>query len=81
MDNQLEVFLKMCRDHDLTYSYSDDHRYFMAGHHSLLKILDFAKTIDADDAARIWNQVVDEKIKKGSRGQYYWGDKTEKVTI
>ena len=67
-----QQFKEMCRKHDLTYSYSDDFRYFTAGSRSYQKIMEAAEELGHDLAARIWNEVVDEKLIEEIRKDWYW---------
>lgn len=65
-----EDFEQLCMQHDLTYSYSDDHRKWRNGNESLHKIREAAKFVD--NAAEIWNRVVDRKLKEDVREKFYW---------
>lgn len=67
-----EKFRKMCMSHDLTYEYSDDARYWRAGCKSLTAIQVAAKDLPREDAVRIWNEVVDLKIKAGYGENFKW---------
>ena len=67
-----ERFRAMCKQHDLTYAYSDDHRVWRRGCDTLMQILAAAKELPEGVASRIWNESVDEKIKEPYRGKYYW---------
>lgn len=58
--------------HDLTYAYSDDHSYWVAGERSLDKIRRVAKEVARDVAVNIWNAWVDKKIVPDSRQYFYW---------
>lgn len=68
----LEKFAKMCRDHDLTYQYSDDHRYRVRGTESFDAIKRASALLPAEDVRRIWNAEVDRKIVEGQREPFYW---------
>lgn len=67
-----EKFLEMCRKHDITYQYEDDSRNWRRGVETYNKIVEASKVIGEEAAARIWNQVVDEKIREDSRSNWYW---------
>lgn len=67
-----EEFRKLCKNHDLTYEYSDDHRYWTKGNQTLAEVQAKAKELDREVAVRIWNEVVDQKIVEGRRDQWYW---------
>jgi hypothetical protein len=68
----IEDFKRLCQQHDLTYSYSDDHRYWRAGFSEWNAIRELADLIGKDVAAPIWNEVVDQKIAEESRHLFYW---------
>ena len=68
----LDEFRKLCENHDLTYSYSDDNRYYEAGRRQYSEITSAAKQLPRADAVRIWNEVVDRKLKPEGRGLFYW---------
>ena len=65
-------FYELCKAHDLTYTFSDDDRYYRAGEASLKRVMAAAKQLPLDVAQRIWNSVVDEKIVEDSRSIFYW---------
>jgi len=67
-----EEFRKLCKQHDLTYEYSDDHSYWLRGNASLAKVQDAAKLLPREDVVRIWNEVVDTKLIPEARAQFYW---------
>ena len=67
-----EEFLKACCQHDLTYAYSDDHRYWVAGVASLRLVTDMRSKIGIARSAEIWNAVVDTKMLEPAREQFYW---------
>lgn len=67
-----EEFLRLCRRHDLTYAYSDDHRYWTRGQQTLKELKAFAKdNLSPEEATTIWNSVVDTKIAEGHRETFY----------
>jgi hypothetical protein len=66
-----EEFRKLCQQHDLTYEYSDDGSVWRRGCDSLAKVQAAAKQMDRAVAERIWNEVVDTKIREDSRASWY----------
>ena len=68
----LADFEAACANHDLTYSYSDDNRYWRAGRESEQRIKRAAKKFPREDVERIWNAMVDEKINPNLRDHFYW---------
>ena len=65
-------FRELCRAHDLTYAYSDDHTVWQRGRQSLDRVKEAAASLDHEVAVRIWNEVVDEKLKPEYRQEWYW---------
>ena len=65
-------FLRLCREHDLTYSYSDDYRYYEAGERQYRRIRKFAERLDNHRVAEIWNAVADEKLQPRLCKDFYW---------
>lgn len=65
-------FESLCRTHDLTYQYSDDHRVWKQGIEAYEEILQAAQLLPRHEAVRIWNEVVDEKIVPSVRQIFYW---------
>jgi len=68
----LEDFENACAAHDLTYSYSDDGRWWRAGCESHDRIRKAAEKFPREDVERIWNAVVDTKVVEEAREQFYW---------
>lgn len=68
----LEDFERACAAHDLTYSYSDDGRWWRAGLESERQIQEAAKKFPREDVERIWNAQVDRKLVESVREQFYW---------
>jgi len=68
----LEEFRAMVQRHDLTYSYSDDHRYWVSGSKSYAEIKHAAKQFNRADVVRVWNEVVDTKLVENARSSFYW---------
>mgnify|MGYP003507225942 CR=1 FL=1 len=69
---KLEEFEDLVAHHDLTYSYSDDHRYWTKGEESMKKIRALMKELPKEECVKIWNKYVDKKILPGSREMFYW---------
>lgn len=72
-EEHLQEFDDMCRCHDLTYAFSDDHRYWVAGEASIAKIREASKNILPDEASEIWNKWVDKAVSKEFAHQFYLG--------
>lgn len=68
----LDDFENACARHDLTYSYSDDGRWYRAGLASEDRIQKAAKNFPREDVERIWNAMVDRKVVEDVRPQFYW---------
>ena len=65
----------MCLNHDHTYSYSDDHRYWIAGFRSYESIMAAANVIGMSEATVIWNEVVRGRFpSKEGRDRYCWDE-------
>ena len=68
-----DEFRALCKAHDLTYEYSDDHSYWRRGNQTLSELTRFAKEhLEREVAVRIWNEVVDTKLVERARAQFYW---------
>lgn len=65
-------FRILCRQHDLTYEYSDSGETWRRGNASLAKVQSKAKELDRETAVRIWNEVVDTKLIPEGRSQFHW---------
>ncbi len=68
----LEEFEIACKAHDLTYSYSDDGRWWRAGLASHERIRKAAEQFLREDVERVWNAVVDTKVIPEAASQFYW---------
>ncbi len=68
----LEEFETACKQHDLTYGYSDDSSYWRRGTVSEDRIRKAAEQFPREDVERIWNAVVDTKLREGFRETFYW---------
>jgi hypothetical protein len=58
-----EEFLRLCREHDLTFEFSDDHRYWKAGSSERQVIIAMAKANPDIRAKEIWDHVSSTKIR------------------
>jgi len=67
-----DEFRRMCVLHDLTYDFSDDHSVWRRGGESLTKVKTAAAELPRETAVRIWNEVVDTKLREEYRQQFYW---------
>ena len=66
-------FAALCKAHDLTYMYSDDHGVWQRGTVSMATIREVRDALPHEVAVRIWNSAVDEKIADPEfRKQFYW---------
>ena len=70
--NTLDDFREACRNHDLTYGYSDDGSVWRRGCASEDRIRKAAEKFPREDVERIWNEIVDTKLIEGHREQFYW---------
>ena len=61
-----------CQKHDLTFNYSDDHSVWKRGQAQLDAIREMAKNLGQEKATKIWNEVIDTKMRPESREQFYW---------
>jgi hypothetical protein len=68
----LEDFERACIEHDLAWGYSDDIRAYNRGTVSEARIRKAAEQFSRADVERIWNAVVDTKMKPAYRQQFYW---------
>lgn len=70
--SKLDEFEDLVAKHDLTYSYSDDHRDWTKGEQSMKKIRELMKSLPKEEYVKIWNKYVDKKVLPGSREMFYW---------
>lgn len=75
-----ETFFELCKRHDLTHEYSDDGSVWRRGRDQLTAIREAAKSLPPEVAARIFNSVVDTKMKEGYREQFYWKVKSTEAS-
>lgn len=67
-----EQFNELCKEHDLTYSYSDDYRNYVRGRHHHEKIMELSKLLPHNLAVEIWNKNVREKLNPEYVEDYLW---------
>ena len=67
-----QEFVDLVAKHDLTYEYSDDHRYWKAGSASMDKINALAAQLPREFVVATWNATVDMKIVEAYRKDWYW---------
>ena len=72
LEKKLDEFKRLVAQHDLTYEYSDDSRYYNAGRQSYSKIRALADQLPEEETKRIWNAMVDRKLVPNAREQFYW---------
>lgn len=70
-EQKLAEFRNLVLAHDLFYSYSDDHRVWKKGVASWDAINEASKEIKPEDAAQVWNEMVDKNVNEEARDQYY----------
>ena len=73
----IEEFETMVANHDLTYSYSDDHSCWRHGQDQYDRISEAAKQFPENDVERIWNKYVDQKLVEHARSTFYWRKKSK----
>ena len=71
-NDKLQQFDDLCKDHDLTYSYSDDYRDYVRGRHSHKMIMELSEEIPHNEAVKIWNKYVMEKLNVEYVEEYLW---------
>ena len=67
-----DLFLAMCKAHDLTYSQSSDMRYYRLGKQTFELIEAAAKNLGLAKAVPIWNSVVAKQITQDYQSMYQW---------
>jgi hypothetical protein len=75
MTDKFEDFAVMCRRHDLTYEYSDDHSVWRKGSQSwdaIRRTYNAMNEYDKSVAKEIWNEVVKTKLKPDYADQWLW---------
>lgn len=72
-NDKLNQFRELCKNHDITYSYSDDGSVYNRGNAQYAEIVEMSKSIPREDAVRIWNEEVDKKfLYEQDRAEYRW---------
>ena len=66
-----DKFRELVLNHDLTYSYSDDHSKWRAGEAQLKEIRELAGTLDMVECRKIWNEIANQKIAYQPE-DFYW---------
>lgn len=69
---KIELFEQLVRAHDLTYDWSDDSTKWRAGDNEYRAIQKLAMDLPRKEVVRIWNAVVDEKIRPETADLFYW---------
>jgi hypothetical protein len=72
---QLNDFINLIIDWDITHQFSDDPSVYNRGHEhytNMLAIYNSLNQLDKETAALIANMHVDTKIIESDRAQYYW---------
>jgi hypothetical protein len=72
INDKLEQFEELCKEHDLTYSYADDYRDYVRGKHSYNMIMELSEQIPYYEARNIWNKYVMEKLNVEYVEEYLW---------
>ena len=70
--DKIEQFTQLVKAHDLTYDWSDDSTKWRAGDNEYRAIQRLAMELPRLEVVRIWNSVVDEKIRPELTHQFYW---------
>ena len=69
---KIELFTQLVKEHDLTYDWSEDITKWRAGDEQYRAIQKLAMELPRQEAVRIWNSVVDEKIRPETADLFYW---------
>lgn len=70
--DKIEQFTQLVKEHDLTYDWSEDSTKWRAGDEQYRAIQKLAMELPRQEAVRIWNSVVDEKIRPETADLFYW---------
>ena len=73
--SQLQKFINLLPDWDITYQYSDDHRAYTRGHEHFTKMLSIYNSLnqlDKETAALIANMHVEINIIPSDQSQYFF---------
>ena len=71
-NTKIELFEELCKAHDITYSYSDDHSAWQKGHDEYAKIMELSEDIPQYIAMTIWNRCVFEKLSEDFIEEFLW---------
>jgi hypothetical protein len=71
-NDKLQQFDELCKVHDLTYTYSDDHSVYQKGKHQYAEIMQLSEHIPYNEARNIWNKNVMEKLNAEYAGEFLW---------
>jgi hypothetical protein len=71
-NDKLQQFDELCKVHDLTYSYADDHSVWQKGHDHHKMIMELSQQIPHNEAVKIWNKYVMEKLNVEYVEEYLW---------
>lgn len=75
LEMSLDHFKRLCEQHDLTYTYSDNYRAWQNGLRERRRILHMRDALGPSEkaaCARIWNDVVRSKIIPEAAKQFTW---------
>ena len=71
---EMKEFAEAVNRHDLTYKFSDDGKKYSAGRASLHQITAAARGLEPEVVAKIWNEMVDKKVRPEHRDAWYWAE-------
>lgn len=72
LQDEAMAFKAMVEKHDLTYSYSDDHRSWTRGETEYKAIVAAAAKLPRNFVVETWNANVDKKLIASVREGWYW---------
>lgn len=70
----VEEFEKLVKNHDLTFSYSDDIQVWRRGKAQLAEIRAAAKQFPPETVKKIWQEKVNSTLREGHRNGWEWRD-------
>lgn len=79
LEQRIELFRKLVRQHDITYDYSDDGSVWRAGSAAHTRILQLRETIPDAIACEIWNARMDAYFIPEEAPRWHWTVKTEET--
>ena len=77
LEQRIELFRKLVRQHDITYDYSDDGSVWRAGSAQRTRINQLRETIPDNIACEIWNARMDEYFIPQEAPRWHWTPKME----